>query len=116
MQRIAERLKQLRENAYLKQKDVAEAIGVGLDAYKSYETGRRSIPADVLREAAKFYGFSMDYMSCLTDIPYALRDEFAELAEQYFSLTKYDQERIQERMLTMHEMYKPHQTLKDRRK
>ena len=99
MQRIAERLKQLRENAYLKQKDVAEAIGVGLDAYKSYETGRRSIPADVLREAAKFYGFSMDYMSCLTDIPYALRDEFAELAEQYFR-----------------EMYKPHQTLKDRRK
>ena len=65
MQRIAERLKQLRENAYLKQKDVAEAIGVGLDAYKSYETGRRSIPADVLREAAKFYGFSMVSRQCL---------------------------------------------------
>ena len=58
MQQIAERLKQLRENADLKQKDVAKAIGVGLDAYKSYETGRRSVPADVLREAARFYGYS----------------------------------------------------------
>ena len=115
MQKIAERLKQTRENADLKQKQVAEAIGVGLDAYKSYETARRSIPADVLREAARFYGYSMDYMSCLTDIPYALRSEFEELAEQYYTLTKYDQERIQERILTMHESYKPHRTLKDRK-
>ncbi|MBP5750439.1 MAG: helix-turn-helix transcriptional regulator [Firmicutes bacterium] len=115
MQQIAERLKQLRENADLKQKDVAKAIGVGLDAYKSYETGRRSVPADVLREAARFYGYSMDYMSCLTDIPFSLRSEFEELAEQFCTLTRYDQERIRERIMTMHESYKPHRTLKDRK-
>ncbi|MBO4880868.1 MAG: helix-turn-helix transcriptional regulator [Firmicutes bacterium] len=115
MQRIAERLRQLRENADLKQKDVAEAIGVGLDAYKNYETARRSIPADVLREAARFFGYSMDYLSCLTDIPFALRSDFEELAEQYCTLTRYDQERIQERIMTMHERYKPHRTLKDRK-
>ena len=53
MQRIAKRLKQLRENEGLKQKDFAEILGVGLASYKSYETARRSIPTDVLRKAAR---------------------------------------------------------------
>ena len=54
-------------------------------------------------------------MSCLTDIPFSLRSEFEELAEQFCTLTRYDQERIRERIMTMHESYKPHRTLKDRK-
>ena len=113
MQRIAKRLKHLRENEGLKQKDFAEILGVGLASYKSYETARRSIPTDVLRKAAVYFDCSMDYMSCLTDIPYSLKDEHEEISRAFYALPENDQARILERIMTLHEMRRPHKTLKN---
>jgi len=61
------RLKDLREDADLKQKDLAEILGCDQATYSRYETGRLNIPVDILKKLAEYYNVSMDYLSGLTN-------------------------------------------------
>ena len=63
------RLKDLREDNDLLQKQVASAIGITRQQYGLYETGERSLPIDKLFILAKFYNTSSDYILGLTDNP-----------------------------------------------
>ena len=66
------RLKELREDNDLLQKDVAQAIGVSQRNYSYIETGRTALTDDVLRKLAKYYETSIDYILYETDerLPY----------------------------------------------
>ena len=62
------RLKDLREDSDLKQKQLADLLHIGQPAYNHYEKGNREIPIDCLIKLAKFYGTSIDYLVGITDI------------------------------------------------
>ena len=62
-----ERLKGLREDRDLLQKDVAKVLNVTQVAYSCYEIGRRQISVDGLIKLANFYNTSVDYLLGLTD-------------------------------------------------
>ena len=63
------RLRELREDHDLTQKELGEAINLPQRTYSSYETGNRMIPPEVLCALADFYGVSVDYLLRRTDIP-----------------------------------------------
>lgn len=63
------RIRDLREDRDLLQKDVAEYLNCSQVCYSYYEIGRRDIPTDVLIRLAAFYGTSTDYLLGLTDHP-----------------------------------------------
>ena len=116
MQQIAERIKGIREDADMTQKQFASAVNISEASFKNYESGRRDIPARLLRNIAEAFNVSMDYLVGLTDIPYAIRSEVDELANLYYTLNEYDKQRVHERMLTLHENYKKHPKYKEKKK
>ncbi len=63
------RLKDLREDKDLVQKEVAALLNIDQRVYSNYETGKREIPTRFLIVLAKFYGTSVDYILGLTDNP-----------------------------------------------
>lgn len=61
------RIKDMREDRDLLQKDVADYLHCTQVCYSYYEIGRRDIPTDVLIKLALFYNTSIDYLLGLTD-------------------------------------------------
>lgn len=61
------RIKDLREDHDLLQKDVAKLLGISQQYYSEYEKGNRTIPIQYLITLSKFYGTSIDYMVGLSD-------------------------------------------------
>ena len=61
------RLRDLREDADLTHKQVANYLGMSQTGYSKYETGENDIPTQVLIALAKFYHTSVDYLLGLTD-------------------------------------------------
>ena len=62
------RLKDLREDADVKQKDVAEYLHIRQNTYSQYENAQRQLPIDILSRLADFYQVSTDYILERTDI------------------------------------------------
>ena len=56
------RLRDLREDRDLKQKDLAVVLGIHQTTYSDYELGRLNIPVTALHALADFYGVSIDYL------------------------------------------------------
>jgi len=61
------RLKEIREDNDLLQKDLAKIINVTQACYSKYEKEDRDIPTEILRNLAKFYKTSIDYLLYETD-------------------------------------------------
>lgn len=61
------RLKEIREDRDLLQKDVAKTLGIKQQQYSEYEIGKRLIPIDKLANLAIFYNTSVDYLIGITD-------------------------------------------------
>ena len=61
------RIRDLREDRDLRQRDVAEFLQCTQVSYSHYELGKRDIPTDVLLQLAEYYGTSTDYLMDLTD-------------------------------------------------
>jgi transcriptional regulator with XRE-family HTH domain len=59
---IFPRLKDLREDHDLVQKEVAAYLGIDQRVYSNYETGKREIPARFLIILADFYGTTTDHI------------------------------------------------------
>ena len=64
-----DRLKEIREDRDLLQKDVAEYLGIKQQQYSEYEIGKRLIPINYLSNLADFYNTSIDYLLAKTDNP-----------------------------------------------
>lgn len=61
------RIRNLREDRDLYQKDIAKLLGISQQYYSEYENGKRTIPLLHLITLAKFYNVSIDYLVGLTD-------------------------------------------------
>ena len=61
------RLRDLREDNDLLQKQVAQVLGISQQYYSEYEKGNRTIPISHLIKLAKYYRTSVDYIVGLTD-------------------------------------------------
>jgi transcriptional regulator with XRE-family HTH domain len=61
------RIRDLREDHDLLQKDVAAYLKCTQVCYSNHEMGKRDIPTDVLKALALFYDTSVDYLLGLTD-------------------------------------------------
>lgn len=55
-------LRDLREDNDIKQKTIADYLGVSQQTYSNYENGRREIPVWVLVKVAQYYKVSTDYL------------------------------------------------------
>lgn len=62
-----DRLKEIREDRDLLQKDIANVLNISQVQYSRYETGLRLMPVDKLAKLAQFYNVSIDYLLYLTD-------------------------------------------------
>lgn len=61
-----DRLRDLREDHDLTQKDLAEYLQIHQTTYSDYELGRLNIPVTVLHKLADYYAVSIDYLLCRT--------------------------------------------------
>ena len=64
-----QRIRDLREDNDLKQRQVAEYLHCSQQVYSNYELGQRDIPTDVLIKLAQLYNVSTDYLLGLTNDP-----------------------------------------------
>lgn len=56
------RLKDLREDKDLTQKEIAVMLGIGQAGYSKYENEKNNIPTDILNKLPDFYNMSTDYI------------------------------------------------------
>ena len=61
------RLKDLREDKDMYQKDIAKILGMSQTGYSQYETETNDIPTNILKKLAFFYNTSIDYILGLTN-------------------------------------------------
>lgn len=64
-----ERIRDMRIDRRLTQKEVAKVINVKQNTYSQYEIGVLNYPLDVVIKLAEFYETSVDYLVGLTDVP-----------------------------------------------
>ena len=64
---VFERIKNIREDRDVKQREIAAILNVSQNTYSQYETGIIALSAENAAKLAKFYGVSVDYLLGLTD-------------------------------------------------
>ena len=62
------RIRDLREDRDLKQKQIADYLMCDQSLYSKYERGERPMPLEYAAALADFYGVSVDYLLCRTNI------------------------------------------------
>ena len=62
------RIRNLREDKDLTQKEISTYLNVSQVAYSYYELNRRSIPVELLSKLADFYHTSIDYLLYKTEV------------------------------------------------
>lgn len=70
-----QRLKDLRNDKDLMQKQVAATLGIDQRVYSNYETGKREIPTRFVTQLADFYNTSTDYILGRTDFQNPYKDK-----------------------------------------
>lgn len=63
------RIRDLREDNDLRQKDIAEILEITTQQYQLYESGKRELPMYHFIRLAKFYNVSLDYIAGLINDP-----------------------------------------------
>ena len=63
------RLRDLREDNDLTQRELAERLHISQNTYSQYENGVRQLPIEILIAIAEIYNVSTDYILCLTSNP-----------------------------------------------
>ncbi len=70
---VYQRIRDLREDHDLKQREIAEYLNCSQRVYSNYELGQRDIPTEVLIRLSRFYNVSTDYLLGLTSNPKRLK-------------------------------------------
>ena len=68
------RIRDLREDADLKQSDTAKMLHCSQQVYSNYELGQRDIPTDILIALAEIYKTNVDYLLGLTEVKTYYKD------------------------------------------
>ena len=56
------RLKELREDRDIKQKELADFLHIKQNTYSQYENGQRQLPVEILIKLAEYYNVTTDYI------------------------------------------------------
>ena len=97
------RIKKLREKRGLIQPILAAELGITQQMLSKYERDTSTIKVDVLKELAKYFNVTTDYLLGLSDVKRDLTgqikmnetiDEYYDLIEVYKKLDEYDQELV----------------------
>jgi transcriptional regulator with XRE-family HTH domain len=67
MEKLAEKLKELRIEKGLSQREVSSALGMTRNAFTNYENGYREPSLDNLKKICQFFDVSADYLLGLKD-------------------------------------------------
>lgn len=81
----SERLKAVRVNNNLRQKELCDKIGVMITTYSGYENGKHDIPTDIIARICELFEISADYIIGISDNPkgkYADKTEKAQKDEK----------------------------------
>ena len=62
MKHYNDRIRELREDHDMTQRQIAEILGIKQQVYSNYELGFRSLPIELLIKLCKFYGASADWI------------------------------------------------------
>nr|WP_270457738.1 helix-turn-helix transcriptional regulator [Faecalimonas umbilicata] len=62
-----ERIKALREDRDLTQKNICTYLNIAQNTYSQYENGKREIPISILIKLCLYFGVSSDYILGLSD-------------------------------------------------
>ena len=62
-------LRGIREDRDIKQREVADILGISQNTYSQYENGVIALTAEVLIKLADYYGVSVDYLLDRTNNP-----------------------------------------------
>lgn len=65
---LGNRLKSLRSEKEVGQKDIADFLNISTSAYGFYEQGKRKPPSEILNKLAEYFNVSVDYLLGRTDI------------------------------------------------
>jgi len=92
------RLKELREDIDLPQREIAKVINMSQTGYSKYEVGTNDIPTEILYILADYYDTSIDYLLYRTDErkPYPvslIRQKKEKMKDMAFIENKYKSER-----------------------
>lgn len=92
------RIKKLREDRDLTQKQVADSLFMQLTQYRRYETGERELPLEIAISLAKFYNVPIDYIAGIsnkiTTSKNDLTSEEAEVLTSFRVLSENDKEKL----------------------
>ena len=66
---LYKRIRDLREDHDLTQKQLAKELNCSQQVYSNYELGQRDIPTDILKKLSAFYNVSADYILEITNNP-----------------------------------------------
>ena len=80
---IHERIKDLREENHLKQRQVADYLGISQQAYSYYELDKRELPSRHVVNLAKLYDVSTDYILGMGPTPTGSYDVNAQIGRAH---------------------------------
>ncbi|MBE6635594.1 MAG: helix-turn-helix transcriptional regulator [Ruminococcaceae bacterium] len=66
---VYKRIRDLREDRDLTQKEMSRILNCSQQVYSNYELGQRDIPTDILIKLSSFYKVSVDYILGISDNP-----------------------------------------------
>ena len=66
---VFKRIRDLREDKDLTQKQLAKELSCSQQVYSNYELGQRDIPTELLIRLARFHNTSIDYLLGESDDP-----------------------------------------------
>lgn len=67
------RIRDLREDKDMTQKQVASILNCSQQVYSNYELGQRDVPTDILIKLSYIYNVSVDYILGISDDPRRLK-------------------------------------------
>ena len=66
---LYKRIRDLREDKDLTQKELASILNCSQQVYSNYELGQRDIPTDILIKLSSYYKVSVDYILGISNDP-----------------------------------------------
>lgn len=64
-----DRIKELREDRDIRQREIAAQLKVAQNTYCNYENGVREFPLPLLIALSRYYHVNLEYLLGLTDVP-----------------------------------------------
>lgn len=92
--KFADRLRILLAEKRIRQKDLAEAIGVSPSSITNYVNNKKIPPVDVAQAIANYLGVSLDYLMGSTDNRFGIDEDVNEIKEIIKAITGREEVKI----------------------